>query len=129
MRTLQTDFTSQDYSRDPAASIEELRKSGQVIQTRFPIVGKVWITTTYDAAGKVLKDPESVTHRCLGCRTPVLGCVPVNIYKPESTNRRETRPRNEFKATVVFHAIGVEERQHETGASLAVGHWRPDVRD
>jgi cytochrome P450 PksS len=63
MRTLQTDFTSQDYFRAPAASIEELRKAGPVIKTKFPIVGKVWITTTYEAAGRVLKDNETFTLR------------------------------------------------------------------
>ena len=41
MRTLQTDFTSQDYYHDPAARIEQLRRAGSVIETRFPIVGKV----------------------------------------------------------------------------------------
>jgi cytochrome P450 len=63
MRMLQTDFTSQEYLRDPAESLEQLRRSGPVIQTRFPIVGKVWITTTYDAAGKLLKDSETFTLR------------------------------------------------------------------
>jgi len=63
MRTLQTDFTTQGYFRDPAASIEELRKSGPVIKTSFPIVGKVWITTTYEATGRVLKDSEAFTLR------------------------------------------------------------------
>ena len=53
MRALPTDFTSQNYYRDPAAGIEELRRSGPVIATRFPIVGKVWITTTYEATGRV----------------------------------------------------------------------------
>jgi cytochrome P450 len=63
MRALQTDFTSQAYFRDPSASIEELRRSGPVIETRFPIVGKVWITTTYEAAGRVLKDNRTFTLR------------------------------------------------------------------
>jgi hypothetical protein len=63
MRTLKTDFISQDYFRDPAASIERLRRFGPVIEIRFPIVGKVWITTTYEAAGRVLKDSETFTLR------------------------------------------------------------------
>ena len=63
MRALSTDFTSQNYYRDPAAGIEELRRSGPVVATRFPIVGKVWITTTYEATGRVLKDSETFTLR------------------------------------------------------------------
>jgi len=47
--TLRTDFTSQDYLRNPAAGIEGLRASGPIVEVRFPIVGKVWITTTQEA--------------------------------------------------------------------------------
>ena len=60
---LRTDFTSQDYYRDPAARIERLRASGPVVEVRFPIVGKVWITTTHELAGRVLKDSETFTLR------------------------------------------------------------------
>jgi cytochrome P450 PksS len=63
MRTLQPDFTSQHYFRDPATNIEKLRRSGPVIETRFPMVGKVWITTTYEAAGRVLKDSQIFSPR------------------------------------------------------------------
>ena len=44
--TLQADFTSQDYYRNPAAAIEKLRALGPVVQVRFPILGTVWATTT-----------------------------------------------------------------------------------
>src|SRR5215470_9846888 len=57
------DFTSQDYLRDPAGGLTKLRAAGPVIQVRFPIVGKTWITTTNDLAGRVLKDSETFTMR------------------------------------------------------------------
>jgi len=57
------DFTSQDYLRDPAAGLRKLRAAGQVLQVRFPIVGKTWITTTNELAGRVLKDSETFTMR------------------------------------------------------------------
>jgi cytochrome P450 PksS len=57
------DFSSQDFFRDPAAGIERLRAAGPVVQARFPIVGKVWITTTQVLAGRVLKDSETFTLR------------------------------------------------------------------
>src|SRR5499426_1709965 len=60
---VQVDFTSQSFFRDPAAEIERLRAAGPVVATRFPIVGKVWITTTYDAAARVLKDSQTFTLR------------------------------------------------------------------
>jgi len=61
--TMRVDFTSQEFFRNPAASIERLRARGPVVETRFPIVGKVWLTTTYDAAARVLKDSTMFTLR------------------------------------------------------------------
>jgi cytochrome P450 len=57
------DFTSEAFFRDPAAGIALLRASGPVVPTRFPIVGKVWITTTYEATARVLKDSATFTLR------------------------------------------------------------------
>jgi cytochrome P450 len=63
---LRMDFTSQDYLRDPAAGLARLRAAGPVVQVRFPIVGKTWITTTNDLAGYVLKDSETFRMRKRG---------------------------------------------------------------
>jgi cytochrome P450 len=60
---MRVDFTSQEFFRNPAAGIERLRACGPVVETRFPIVGKVWITTTYDATARVLKDSTAFTLR------------------------------------------------------------------
>jgi cytochrome P450 len=61
--TLPIDFTSQDYLRDPAAGLERLRAAGPVVEVRFPIIGKTWITTTEDAAGRMLKESQTFTLR------------------------------------------------------------------
>jgi len=60
--TLQADFASQDYFRNPAAAIEKLRTAGSVVEVRFPI-GKVWATTTQALADRVLKDADTFTIR------------------------------------------------------------------
>jgi cytochrome P450 PksS len=60
---MRVDFTSQEFFRNPAAGIERLRACGPVVETRFPIVGKVWVTTTYDATARVLKDSTAFTLR------------------------------------------------------------------
>ena len=57
------DFSSQEYLRDPAKGIERIRAAGAVVQVRFPIVGKVWITTTSETASQVLKDGTTFTMR------------------------------------------------------------------
>jgi len=63
---MRVDFTSQDYLRDPAAGLTKLRAAGPVLEVRFPIVGKTWITTTNDLAGSVLKDSQTFTMRANG---------------------------------------------------------------
>ena len=57
------DFTSQEFFRNPAAGVRQLRALGPVVATRFPIVGKVWVTTTYELAARVLKDSATFTLR------------------------------------------------------------------
>jgi hypothetical protein len=52
------DFTSQAFFRD-----ERLRGIGPVVRTKFPIIGTVWITTTYELTARVLKDSETFTLR------------------------------------------------------------------
>ena len=48
---LRLDFTNQDYFRDPASVLKRLRRAGPVVEIKFPIVGKVWLTTNYELAG------------------------------------------------------------------------------
>jgi len=60
------DFSSAAFHRDPAAGIAALRARGPVVAIWFPIVGKVWVTTTYDATAEVLKDTTNFTMRKQG---------------------------------------------------------------
>jgi cytochrome P450 PksS len=61
--SLQADFASQDYFRNPAVAIEKLRAMGPVVEVRFPIIGKVLATTTQALADQVLKDTATFTIR------------------------------------------------------------------
>jgi cytochrome P450 len=60
---MRADFSSQNYFRNPAAEIEKLRSAAPVIEMRFPIIGKVWTTTTQELTDRVLKDSETFTMR------------------------------------------------------------------
>lgn len=60
---MRLDFSSQEYFRDPANGIARIRVAGPVVEVRFPIVGRVWITTTSEAASRVLKDDGTFTIR------------------------------------------------------------------
>ena len=68
------DFTSQAYFRNPAAGLARLRAAGPVLEVKFPIVGRVWIATTQELAGRVLKDSETFSLRKNGgdAREPAL---------------------------------------------------------
>ena len=58
-----TDFTSQEFLRNPAAGVARLRASGAVVEIKFPIIGKIWITTTHDLAAHVLQDSRTFSLR------------------------------------------------------------------
>jgi cytochrome P450 len=63
LMTFHADFSSQDYYRNPAAAIEKLRNAGPVVEVNFPIIGKVWATTTQALADRVLKDTDTFSIR------------------------------------------------------------------
>src|SRR5262249_694770 len=55
---LRTDFTSQDYLRNPAAGGARLRESGPIVEAKVPFLGRVWITTTYASACYILRNSQ-----------------------------------------------------------------------
>ncbi|NOJ40936.1 cytochrome P450 [Bradyrhizobium australiense] len=57
------DFASEAFLRDPQKGVALLRAAGPVVATKFPIIGRVWVTTTYEAAAHVLKDSATFTLR------------------------------------------------------------------
>src|ERR1700748_2718422 len=61
--TIPPDFASQDYFRNPAAAIAQLRTAGPIVEVRFPIIGRVWATTTQALADQVLKDSATFSLR------------------------------------------------------------------
>lgn len=60
---MRVDFTSEAFFRDPAAMVAELRAQGPVVFVHFPIVGRVWVTTTHEVAAHVLKESSTFTLR------------------------------------------------------------------
>lgn len=57
------DFASEAFFRDPASAVATLRAAGPAVATRFPVVGKVWVTTTYEATARVLKESTTFSLR------------------------------------------------------------------
>lgn len=61
--TTRVDFASEAFFRDPPAAVAGLRADGSAVQTRFPIIGRVWVTTTHEATAQVLKDSATFSLR------------------------------------------------------------------
>src|SRR5689334_21550740 len=72
------DFSSEAFFRDPAPVIAGLRARGALVRTRFPFVGRVWVTTTHDAAARILKDSKAFTLRNEG------GAIGLRWWMPRS---------------------------------------------
>lgn len=53
------DLHSADFLRDPDRGLAGLRAEAGLVRMRLPILGPVWVTTTYDAARQVLSDSKS----------------------------------------------------------------------
>ena len=93
------DFTSQDYLRDPASTLTRLRAAGPLVEVRFPIIGRIWITTSSEMASRVLKDSKTFTMRRDGALAGLRWWMPgwvrtlavsmLSMDEPEHTRLRE----------------------------------------
>ena len=52
------DFTAREFKANPFPILARLRNAGPIVRTKIPIVGKVWVVTTYDAVCELLQDHE-----------------------------------------------------------------------
>jgi cytochrome P450 len=89
------DFVSQAYFRDPAAEIAKLRSAGPVVEVQFPMIGKVWTTTTQDLADRVLKDSDTFT-----IRTGIGGVAGLQWWMPR------------ILRTLANHMLSMDEPEH-----------------
>jgi cytochrome P450 len=83
------DLTSQAFKRDPFPTLARMRELGPVLRVRFPLFGKVWMATTYDAVNDLLRDhhrfvqsPLTAGNRWMGA---ILRWLPRDL-QPLATN-------------------------------------------
>lgn len=53
------DLHSPEFLRDPDTGLAGLRAEAELVRMKLPILGNVWVTTTYDATRAVLTDAEN----------------------------------------------------------------------
>jgi cytochrome P450 len=70
---IEIDLTSQAFKQDPFPTLARMRELGPVIRVRFPLFGKVWMATTYEAVNDLLRDhhrfvqsPAAAGNRWMG---------------------------------------------------------------
>lgn len=83
------DLTSRAFKENPFPTLARIREAGPVIRIRFPILGKVWMATTYDAVNDLLRDhhqflqnPGAAGNRWMGA---LLRWLPRTL-RPLATN-------------------------------------------
>src|SRR6478672_10303405 len=54
------DFASQEFFRNPVAGLARLREAGPVVRVNFPLVGKVFTTTTQEMAFSLRSEDGTV---------------------------------------------------------------------
>jgi cytochrome P450 len=76
---LRMNFTAPDYLKDPTAKLAELRAAGPLVEVRFPIIGRTWITTTHEMTSRVLKDNKTFTMRKDGALAGLRWWMPASV--------------------------------------------------
>jgi cytochrome P450 len=76
---LRMNFTAPDYLKDPTAKLAELRAAGPLVEVRFPIIGRTWITTTHAMTSRVLKDNKTFTMRKDGALAGLRWWMPASV--------------------------------------------------
>jgi cytochrome P450 len=54
------DLTSPSFLAEPKPMLAQMRAAGPLVETRVPLIGRIWVTTTDAAARDLLKDPRFV---------------------------------------------------------------------
>ncbi len=54
------DLTSSTFLSEPQPLLVKMRAAGHLVETRVPLIGRTWVTTTDAAARALLKDPRFV---------------------------------------------------------------------
>jgi cytochrome P450 len=53
------DLHSQDYKRNPYPTLAAMLAQAPVVRVRFPMFGKVWMATTYEAVNELLRERQT----------------------------------------------------------------------
>jgi cytochrome P450 len=72
-------LASDAFFQDPVGAVARARAKGPVVPAKFPLIGDVWITTTYEATARVLKDAAAFPLRKNGAVAGLRWWMPKSI--------------------------------------------------
>ncbi len=59
MKARTFDISSQKYKRNPYPTLAEMIAQGPLVRMKYPLMGRFWAVTTYDAVNELLRDRET----------------------------------------------------------------------
>jgi len=59
MKRLSFDIRSQDYKRNPYPTLARMVEQGPLLTAKYPLIGSMWMATTYEACNELLRDREN----------------------------------------------------------------------
>lgn len=63
MEPWKIDLTSTEFLQNPFPTYQRMRELGPLIRVKLPILGSVWMLTTYDAVKDMLQDQQSFVRK------------------------------------------------------------------
>jgi cytochrome P450 len=85
---VQFDLCSQAFTQDPFPTRATLRERGPLVRARLPLLGKVWMATTYDAVNDLLRDHHRFLNNPAGAgkgATPLIMRWLTLAFRPMTT--------------------------------------------
>jgi cytochrome P450 len=102
---LHIDLASEAFFRDPVGVVATLRATAPLVQAKFPVVGKVWVTTTHEAAARVLKDSATFSLRQDGAVAGLRWWMPASIARLASNMLTTDEPDHTRLRSLVDEAF------------------------
>ena len=99
------DLASEAFFRDPVGVVATLRASAPLVEARFPVIGKVWVTTTHEATARVLKDGATFSLRQDGTVAGLRWWMPASVARLASNMLTTDEPDHTRLRSLVDEAF------------------------
>ncbi len=99
------DLASDAFFRDPMGVVASLRAEAPLVEAKFPVVGRVWVTTTHETAARVLKDSATFGLRQNGAVAGLRWWMPASVARLASNMLTTDEPDHTRLRSLVDEAF------------------------